>query len=42
MKLLEKRTDHSVDKLLKLKAKWKGLQKNLTQTSIKDKEKPTP
>ena len=34
-----KRTDHSIDKLLKLYDKGKGLQKNLTRTSGKKKKK---
>lgn len=34
-----KRTDHCIDKLLKLYDEWKGLQKNLTRTAGKEKEK---
>ena len=34
-----KRTDHCIDKLLKVYNKWKDLQKNLSRTSGKEKEK---
>ena len=34
-----KRSDHCVEKLLKLYDEWKGLQKNLTRGAGKDKEK---
>ena len=34
-----KRSDHCVEKLLKLYDEWKGLQKNLTSGAGKDKEK---
>lgn len=34
-----RRKDHCVDKLLKLYDEWKGLQKNLTRTARKEKEK---
>ena len=33
-----RRTDHCVDKVLKLYDEWKGLQKNLTRTACKEKE----
>lgn len=33
-----RRTDHCVDKLLKLCDKWRGLQKDLTRTTGREKE----
>ena len=38
-RLPTKRSDHCVEKLLKLYDEWKGLQKNLTSGAGKDKEK---